>query len=100
MMLIIIGGIGFLTWDDIYTNKLNFKRYRMQSKIILITTTCLILFPTVFFFTCDLKNLSIGKRLLAAVFQSVTTRTAGFQCRRQLSLTLRKQRIQLNNADL
>ena len=45
MMLIIIGGIGFLTWDDIYTNKLNFKRYRMQSKIILMTTTCLILFP-------------------------------------------------------
>ena len=78
MMLIIIGGIGFLTWDDIYTNKLNFKRYRMQSKIILMTTTCLILFPAFFFFTCDLKNLSIGKRLLAAVFQSVTTRTAGF----------------------
>ena len=78
ILLIIIGGIGFLTWDDIYTNKLNFKRYRMQSKIILITTTCLILFPTVFFFTCDLKSLSIGKRLLAAVFQSVTTRTAGF----------------------
>ena len=78
ILLIIIGGIGFLTWDDIYTNKLNFKRYRMQSKIILITTTCLILFPAVFFFACDLKSLSIGKRLLAAVFQSVTTRTAGF----------------------
>ena len=78
ILLIIIGGIGFLTWDDIYTNKLNFKRYRMQSKIILITTTCLILVPAAFFFTCDLKSLSTGKRLLAAVFQSVTTRTAGF----------------------
>ena len=65
MLLIIIGGIGFLTWDDIYTNKMKFKRYRMQSKIIL-------------FFTCDLKNLSAGNRLLAAAFQSVTTRTAGF----------------------
>ena len=69
---------GFLTWDDIYINKLNFKRYRMQSKIILMTTACLILFPVVFFFTCDLKNLSTGNRLLAAAFQSVTTRTAGF----------------------
>ena len=78
MLLIIIGGIGFLTWDDIYTNKLNFKRYRMQSKIILMTTICLILLPAVFFSTCDLKNLPMGKRLLAAVFQSVTTRTAGF----------------------
>ena len=78
MLLIITGGIGFLTWDDIYTNRLNFKRYRMQSKIILMTTACLILFPAVFFFVCDLKELSMGKRLLAAVFQSVTTRTAGF----------------------
>ena len=78
MLLIITGGIGFLTWDDIYTNRLNFKRYRMQSKIILMTTACLILFPAVFFFGCDLKELSMGKRLLAAVFQSVTTRTAGF----------------------
>jgi trk system potassium uptake protein len=78
MLLIITGGIGFLTWDDIYTNKLNFKRYRMQSKIILMTTACLILFPAVFFYICDLTNLPMGKRLLAAAFQSVTTRTAGF----------------------
>ena len=78
MLLIITGGIGFLTWDDIYTNILNFKRYRMQSKIILMTTACLILFPTVFFYICDLTNLPMGKRLLAAAFQSVTTRTAGF----------------------
>ena len=78
MLLIITGGIGFLTWDDIYTNKLNFKRYRMQSKIILMTTACLILFPTVFFYICDLTNLPMEKRLLAAAFQSVTTRTAGF----------------------
>ena len=78
MLLIITGGIGFLTWDDIYTNKLNFKRYRMQSKIILMTTACLILFPTIFFYICDLTNLPMEKRLLAAAFQSVTTRTAGF----------------------
>lgn len=78
MLLIITGGIGFLTWDDIYTNKLNFKRYRMQSKIILMTTACLILLPAVFFFSCNLKKMSTGKRLLAAIFQSVTTRTAGF----------------------
>ena len=78
MLLIITGGIGFLTWDDIYRNKMNFKRYRMQSKIILMTTVCLIVFPAFFFFACDLKNLPAGERLLAAMFQSVTTRTAGF----------------------
>ena len=58
MLLIIVGGIGFLTWDDIYTNKLNFQRYRMQSKIILITSAGLILFPTIFFFVCDLTYYS------------------------------------------
>ena len=78
MLLIIIGGIGFITWDDIYMNKMNFKRYRMQSKIILVTTACLIFLPAVFFFVYDLKNLPAGQRLLAATFQSVTTRTAGF----------------------
>ena len=78
MLLIITGGIGFLTWDDIYRNKMNFKRYRMQSKIILMTTVCLIVFPAFFFFACDLKNLPAGEHLLAAMFQSVTTRTAGF----------------------
>ena len=78
VLLIIIGGIGFLTWDDICMNKIKFKCYRMQSKIILVTTVCLILFPTVFFFICDMKNLSAGEGLLAAIFQSVTTRTAGF----------------------
>ena len=78
MLLIIIGGIGFLTWDDIYMNKMKFKRYRMQSKIILMTTICLILLPAIFFFIYDLKNLPVGERLLAATFQSVTTRTAGF----------------------
>ena len=78
MLLIIIGGIGFLTWDDIYMNKMKFKCYHMQSKIILITTVCLILLPAIFFFVYDLKNLSVGERLLAATFQSVTTRTAGF----------------------
>ena len=38
MLLIVIGGIGFLTWDDICENKWQFHRYRMQSKVILVTT--------------------------------------------------------------
>lgn len=78
MLLIIIGGIGFLTWEDFYNNKFKFKRYRMQSKVILVTTAILIIAPAVFFFICDFENLPVGKRLLASVFQSVTTRTAGF----------------------
>ena len=78
MLLIIIGGIGFLTWEDICENKLQFRRYRMQSKVILISTVILIVFPAIFFFFADFATLPIEDRLQAALFQSVTTRTAGF----------------------
>ena len=78
MLLIIVGGIGFLTWDDIYTNKWHFKKYRMQSKVILVTTTILIIAPAVFFFFCDFTGLPLAERILASLFQSVTPRTAGF----------------------
>ena len=87
MLLIIIGGIGFLTWDDVYTNKLRFKRYRMQSKIILLTTAILIFVPAIFFFVCDFGQVSIGKRTLLSLFQSVTTRTAGFNTADLSSMT-------------
>ena len=78
MLLIITGGIGFLTWDDICENKLHFHRYRMQSKVILVTTGLLIFLPAVFFFFSDFSALPAGNRLLASFFQSVTPRTAGF----------------------
>ena len=78
IFLIVIGGIGFLTWEDIYTNKLHFLRYRMQSKVILITSAILIIVPALYFFFFDLNNLPIKQRILSSLFQSVTTRTAGF----------------------
>ena len=78
MLLIIIGGIGFFTWEDIYLHKFHFKNYHMQSKVILTTTLCLILLPAVFFFFQDYGNLSGIHRLLASLFQAVTPRTAGF----------------------
>ena len=78
MLLIVIGGIGFLTWDDIFENKWRFHRYRMQSKVILVTTGLLIFLPAVFFFFSDFSALPAENRLLASFFQSVTPRTAGF----------------------
>lgn len=76
--LIIIGGIGFLTWEDICKHKLDFKKYRLQTKLILITTLILIVVPAVFFFYIDFNDLSGSNRILASLFQSVTLRTAGF----------------------
>ena len=72
MLLIIIGGIGFLTWDDIYTNKFKIKKYRMQSKIIIVTTLLLIILPATYFFIFDYSNYDTGKRILTSLFQSVT----------------------------
>ncbi|MBQ3242304.1 MAG: Trk family potassium uptake protein [Oscillospiraceae bacterium] len=78
MALIIIGGIGFLTWEDIVTNKFHFKKYRMQSKVIFVTSAILILIPTIFFFFADFSGLPMRERVLGSLFQAVTPRTAGF----------------------
>ena len=78
MLLIILGGIGFVTWDDIRTNRFHVNRYRMQSKVILTATGLLITFPALLFFLTEYAGLPLGERILAALFQSVTTRTAGF----------------------
>lgn len=78
MLLIIIGGLGFLTWRDIYTNGIHVKRYRMQSKVILTVTAGLILVPSVYFFFFELAHLPFTERFWGALFQAVTPRTAGF----------------------
>lgn len=77
MLLIVIGGLGFLTWDDIRTHKFRFRRYRMQSKVILTVSCVLIVVPAILFFLLEFTELPLPQRILASLFQSVTTRTAG-----------------------
>lgn len=80
-MLIIIGGIGFLVWDDISKKKTKFKYYQLHTKIVLTVTAILLVVPTILFFVFerDFTNngLSFGQSLLNSVFDSVTARTAG-----------------------
>ena len=83
MALIVIGGIGFLTWDDIWHHRLHFHKYRLQSKVILTVTILLILLPALYFYfyefgRAEWTDLSEKERILASAFQSVTPRTAGF----------------------
>ncbi|MCI9073634.1 MAG: Trk family potassium uptake protein [Lachnospiraceae bacterium] len=78
MCLIVIGGIGFLTWEDIWTKKFRIRKYRMQTKVILTTTALLILAPAVYFFLNEFQDMPPGQRVLCALFQAVTPRTAGF----------------------
>ncbi len=77
-MLIVVGGIGFTTWNDISTKKLHFRHYSLQSKIILATSIVLIGAPTLFFFLFEYQRLPMTERVLASLFQSITPRTAGF----------------------
>ena len=77
-LLIVAGGIGFLTWDDIAANKFRFKKYRMQSKAILVTTAVLILLPALYLFFSDFSAFPFKERLCLSLFQAITPRTAGF----------------------
>lgn len=78
MVMIVCGGLGFLTWQDLRENGFRFRRYRMQSKMILFFTLFLLLIPAILFFLFDFSDLPLGERTLASLFQSVTARTAGF----------------------
>ncbi len=87
ILLIVIGGIGFITWEDVAKHKFRVKRYRMQSKVVLVTSAILILLPAVFFFFTEYSSLPVGERTASSFFQSVTTRTAGFNTRDLASLS-------------
>ena len=81
--LIVLGGIGFLTWEDFKTHKFHLRAYRMQSKVILSTTFLLILIPAVFFYFFEFSrapwaDMDTGEKVLSSIFQSITPRTAGF----------------------
>ena len=78
MLLIIIGGIGFMTWKDVLTNKFRFKRYRLQSKIVIVTSAILIVIPALLYFFYDFAQLPLAERIFGSLFQAVTPRTAGF----------------------
>lgn len=82
MFLILIGGLGFIVWSDIWDCKANPKKFQLHTKIALIATAVLIIVPTALFLLFERNNLfkdmSFGQSLMCALFQSVTPRTAGF----------------------
>lgn len=82
MSLIVIGGIGFIVWDDIYEHKHHFHKYLLQTKVVLFTTFFLITLGALFFWIVEYKHsligLSFDKQIIASFFQSITARTAGF----------------------
>ena len=80
--LIIIGGLGFAVWSELYSFK-NLKKLSLHTKIVLLTTFILIVCGMVFIFLFEynnsktIGNMSIIDKLTNSFFASVTTRTAG-----------------------
>lgn len=81
--LIIIGGLGFSVYIDISRYK-RFNRLSLHSKLVLMITLILIIVGMILFYLIEcnnpgtLKTLSTKERILSSFFQSVVTRTAGF----------------------
>ncbi len=100
-MLIILGGIGYIVWWDVLRVMKNFKMQRfkcfgnltLHSKIALSATGILLLAGGILFFVFEYNNpqtigeFSLAGKIQAAMFQSVTTRTAGFATVPQQNLT-------------
>ena len=78
----VVGGIGFIVWNDIAEYRFQIRKYRLHSKIVLSATLVLIFVSTIAF--CLLEwhqayaGLATGEKLLASLFSAVTARTAGF----------------------
>lgn len=80
--LILLGGIGFLVWRDVWKNGLRFRRYSLHTKLMLSATGILVLGGTVLFWIAERENIlagmPFGEQIMVSLFQAVSPRTAGF----------------------
>lgn len=81
--LIIIGGLGFCVWGDVIDCKLNFKKFQLNTKIVLTVNAALIVSGTLLMLLFErnnpnFANYNFGQKLLASLFNAITPRTAGF----------------------
>ena len=83
MLLIVIGGLGFFVWHDVGINTGKFRKLNLQSKMVLTISAGLIVIGALALFVLEYNSpafadLNFSEKLWAALFQSVTARTAGF----------------------
>ena len=90
--LVVLGGLGFLVWQDI-AEKRSWKKLSVYSRLVLLATAMLIVSGWTLICILEwnnpktLGNLSVGSKLLGGLFQSITLRTAGFDAINQAGLT-------------
>ncbi|KKI51028.1 TrkH family potassium uptake protein [Christensenella hongkongensis] len=97
MALITVGGLGFFVVVELYRKALLGRKYhlKLHTKIVLIVSGVLVLAGFLFFLALESNNpktlgaegLSAGDKVLGAMFQSVTPRTAGYATIPQADLT-------------
>ena len=99
--LIILGGLGYIVWWDVIRvfkrrtskNRKIFRHLTLHSKIALTATMCLIFAGAVLIFAFEysnpltIGNMSLFDKIQVSIFQSITTRTAGFASVPQENLT-------------
>ena len=89
--LVLLGGLGFLVWRDVWEKGPRFRRYSLHAKIMLTATAALTAGGTLLFWLAERGNLLAGMspagQALAALFQAVSPRTAGFNTVDLASLT-------------
>lgn len=90
--LVIIGGLGFLVWQDVVLNR-RFKKLTVYTRLVLLATAILLLAGMAAVALTEWNNpetlgsMSTGDKLLNSFFQSVTLRTAGFVSFDQAAMT-------------
>jgi len=91
--LIVIGGLGFSVWADIYTKRC-FRKLSLHTKLVIVITAFLIITGAVMFYILEynnpatMGNLSMKGKVLSAVFHSITPRTAGFNTLSTADMTM------------
>jgi len=91
--LIILGGLGFTVIIDVLYHRNNYRKWSLHSKLVLTMTSSLLLIGFILFLLLEWQNvntlgdLTISGKLMGGFFQSVTTRTAGFNTIDTASLT-------------
>lgn len=83
MALIVIGGLGFFVWRDLISSRFAFPRLRLHTKLVLSVSAALIIGGAALIFLFEyggraFSGLSVSEEILSSLFQSVSTRTAGF----------------------
>lgn len=83
MLLIVLGGLGFVVYRDMLNSK-KWRKFSVHTKLVLTVSLLFLVLPAFFFLLLEWNNaatiggLSLEGKMLASGFQSVTTRTAGF----------------------